>query len=224
MIDKTRLLAALALGCALSTPALAEQYGKAYFSVWGGAGKTDMPSRADFDTIFNLDPSTPGESRLDDTTNVWGALIGYRFNRWLGAEAGYVNLGEVKYDFSGVLSAPGGDVPYISGYRFSSAGPSAAVVGFVPVGESVEINGKAGLYFADTRQTIRLYDVLAGENAGHDRSDASQTELFAGIGATWNASQNFALRVEYQRFFDVGDDEKNYEQDIDVISLGVLFK
>src|SRR5690606_24482217 len=88
----------------------------------------------------------------------------------------------------------------------------------------VEINGKAGIYFADTRQTIRVYDVLAGENGGHDRSDASQSELFAGIGATWNAGQNFALRVEYQRFFDVGDDEKNYEQDIDVISRGGLLK
>jgi hypothetical protein len=32
------------------------------------------------------------------------------------------------------------------------------------------------------------------------------------------------VRVEYQRFFDVGDDEKNYEQDIDVFSVGVLFK
>lgn len=224
MKNKTRWLAGLALGCALSTPALAEEYSGAYFSVWGGAGSTDMPSRAEFDEIFNLDPSVPGESRLDDTTNVWGALLGYRFNRWLGAEVGYVNLGEVKYDFSGVISTPDGDLPYISGYRFSSAGPNAAVVGFVPVGEYFEFNGKAGIFYADTRQTIRLYDVLAGENAGHNRSDASQIELFAGIGATWNANENFALRVEYQRFFDVGDDEKNYEQDIDVISLGVLFK
>ncbi len=60
--------------------------------------------------------------------------------------------------------------------------------------------------------------------AAHDRSDASQTELFAGIGAAWNVNQSFAVRAEYQRFFDVGDDKKNYEQDIDVISVGVLFK
>jgi OOP family OmpA-OmpF porin len=224
MINKTRLLAGLALGCVLSTPALAEEDHGFYFSVWGGAGKTDMPSRAELDEVFNLDPSAPGQSKLDDTTNVWGALIGYRFNKWLGTEVGYVNLGEVKYDFSGVISTPSEDLPYVMGYRFSSAGPSAAVVGFVPVGEYFEFNGKAGVFFADTRQTIHLYDVLLGENAGHDRSDASQTELFAGIGATWNANQNFALRVEYQRFFDVGDDQKNYEQDIDVFSVGVLFK
>jgi OmpA-OmpF porin, OOP family len=224
MIDKTRLLAGLALGCVLSTPALAEEYSGFYFSAWGGVGNSDMPSRAELDEFFALDPNDPAESRLDDTTNVWGALVGYRFNRWVGAEVGYVNLGEVKYDQSGVLSTPTEDLPYVIGYRFSSAGPSAAAVGFVPVGEHIDLNAKAGIYFADTRETIRLYDVLFGENAVHSRSDASQSELFAGIGATWNATADFALRVEYQRFFDVGDDEKTYEQDIDVISVGVLFK
>jgi OOP family OmpA-OmpF porin len=224
MIDKKRLLAGLVLGCVLSTPALAEQYRGFYFSAWGGVAKTDMPSQADLDEEFNLDPSNPGESQLDDTPNVWGALVGYRFNRWLGTEVGYVNLGEVKYDFNGIFSSPDGDLPYIMGYRFSSAGPSAAVVGFVPAGERFEFNGKAGIYVADTRETIHLYDVEFGENALHSRSDASQTELFAGIGGTWNVNQSFALRVEYQRFFDVGDDKKTFEQDIDVFSVGVLFR
>lgn len=222
MIIRARLLAGVALGCVLSTQALAEDYRGFYFSVWGGAGSTDMPSKAELDEVFALDPS--GTSDLDDTTNVWGALVGYRFNKWLGTEVGYVDLGEVKYDYSGVLSAPDGDLPYVIGYRFGSAGPSAAAVGFLPAGEHFEFNAKVGLFVADTRETVRLYDVLFGENAGHIRSDASQTELFAGIGATWNASENFALRVEYQRYFDVGDDEKTYEQDIDVLSVGVLFK
>lgn len=224
MINRTRLLAGLALGCVLSTPVLAEEYSGFYFSVWGGAGNTDMPSRADLDEVFNLDPSTAATSRLDDTTDVWGALVGYRFNKWLGTEVGYVNLGEVKYDLSGELATPQGNLPYVVGYRFSSAGPSAAAVGYLPAGEHFEFNAKAGIFVADTRETVHLYDVLFEENAGHVRSDASQTELFAGIGATWNATRNFAVRVEYQRYFDVGDDEKTYEQDIDVLSVGVLFK
>lgn len=64
MINKRGLLAGLALGCVLSTPALAEQYRGAYFSVWGGAGMTDTPSRADLDDVFNLDPSNPGDRHL----------------------------------------------------------------------------------------------------------------------------------------------------------------
>jgi OOP family OmpA-OmpF porin len=254
MINKTRLLAGLALGCVLSAPALAEEYSGFYFSVWGGSGMTDMPSRGDIDDTFdtswvqgildniaddyNDNPTNPGTwtltdlgrdpSSLDDTTSVWGALVGYRFNKWVGMEIGYVNLGEVKYDFDGVLNSNlltvNENIDYAMGYRFSSAGPTASVVAFVPVGQHFEFNGKAGIFLADTRQTIRITDVEFKENFYHERIDASQTELFAGIGATWNATPNLAIRVEYQKFFDVGDDDKAYEQDIDVINVGVLFK
>ncbi len=37
----------------------------------------------------------------------------------------------------------------------------------------------------------------------------ARPELFAGIGANWNATPNVAIRVEYQKFFDVGDDSKS---------------
>ncbi|GFE79547.1 hypothetical protein GCM10011487_15470 [Steroidobacter agaridevorans] len=256
MTNKARLLTGLALGCVLSTPALAEEYRGFYFGLWGGSGMTDMPSSAEIDDAFdtawvqsildsiandyNSDPETVGTltltdagrspSTLDDTTDVWGGTIGFRFNRWLGMEVGYVHLGEVKYDFNGVVNStfdPGAiseDFDYTMGYRFTSAGPTGAVVGFVPLGRRFELSGKAGIFFADTRETIRLYDVEFAENFAHGRSDASQTELFAGIGATWSATERLAIRVEYQKFFDVGDDSKTYEQDIDVINVGVLFK
>lgn len=257
MIDKTRLLAGLALGCVLSTPALAEEYRGFYFSVWGGGGSVDTPSRAVFDdffddawvqgilddlaTNFNNNPDNAGttlslasgfrdDSSLDDSTGVWGALVGYRFNKWVGTEVGYVKLGEAKYDFDGDITqtlTPGGSevFPYTMGYRFASAGPTAAVVGFLPAGQHFEFNAKAGIFLADTRETVRLYDVEFDGNFYHTRDDSSQTEIFAGIGATWNATENLAIRVEYQKFFDVGDDSKQaLETDVDVINVGVLFK
>lgn len=255
MINRTRLLTGLALGCVLSTPALAEEYRGFYFSVWGGAGSADMPSRSAVDATFtdawvqgilddiaadyNSDPDNTSvlslatvsreASTLDDSVDVWGALVGYRFNKWVGTEIGYVHLGEAKYDFDGVINStltPGGseDFDYTMGYRFASAGPTAAVVGFLPLGQHFELNAKAGILLADTRQTVRLYDVEFKENFFHDRVDSSQTEIFAGIGATWNATEDVAIRLEYQKFFDVGDNEKTYEQDIDVINVGVLFK
>jgi hypothetical protein len=52
----------------------------------------------------------------------------------------------------------------------------------------------------------------------------SSIELFAGIGAAWNISQSFALRVEFQHYFDVGDEDTTGEFDIDQISFGILFR
>ncbi|MBL8266227.1 outer membrane beta-barrel protein [Steroidobacter sp.] len=263
--NKTRLLAGVALTCALAAPsAFAEEYRGFYFGVYGGAGSADGKSRSDFDTRFsnawtqsiltnimndlNRDPNRAGNtllgltagtrkaSTLDDSPNVWGALVGFRFNKWVGTEIGYVNLGEVKYDFGGnydyqfnsfdTTTRPNFSSvsPYAVGYRFSSAGPTAAVVGFLPVGRYFEFNAKAGIYLADTRQTVRVTDVELKDNFYHERVDASQTEIFAGVGATWNATENFAVRVEYQRFMDVGDNAKTYEQNIDVINVGILFK
>lgn len=262
MINKTRLLAGVALGCVLSTPAaFAEEHKGFYFSVWGGSGSADTPSRTafddEFDTVWvqgvlddimadvNEDPSAGGiltltdlsrePSKLDDSTDVWGALAGYRWNEHFAAEIGYVKLGEVKYDFDGVynfnfvpndplLPVQNDDIDYIGAYRFTSAGPTAAVVGLMPLGQYFEVHAKAGIFLADTRQTVRLHNVSRGENIYHQRKDASQTELFAGVGATWNATESLAVRVEYQKFLDVGDDSKTYEQDIDVINIGVLFK
>jgi OmpA-OmpF porin, OOP family len=256
MINKTRLLTGLALGCVLSTPALAEEYRGFYFSVWGGNGMVDMPSRSVVDdfyddawlqdvlddiaddvnsdpgatSVLTLDAGLRDDSTLDDNTGVWGALGGYRINKWVGAEIGYVHLGEVKYDFDGTITAtfaPGGseDFDYTMGYRFASAGPTAAVVGFLPAGKYFEFNAKAGIFLADTRETVRLYDVDFGDNFFHTRVDSSQTEIFAGIGATWNATENLAIRLEFQRFFDVGDDDKQaLETDVDVINLGVVFR
>lgn len=257
MINKTRLLTGVALGCVLSTSAFAEQYRGFYFGVWGGSGSVDMPSRAVVDDFYddsflqfaldtfafeyNNQPGVTdtltltqvlrGDSTLDDTTGVWGALLGYRINKYVGAEVGYVKLGEVQYDFDGsadaaFASGDSGILDYTFGYRFASAGPTASVVGFLPLGQYFELNGKAGIYLADTRETVRLYGIPFEENIYHTRVDSSQTELFAGIGATWNATENLAIRVEYQKFFDVGDDDRKQalEADIDVISVGILFK
>jgi OOP family OmpA-OmpF porin len=218
MINKTRLLAGLALGCVLSAPAaFAEEYRGFYFGVWGGSGDMDFGSKAAADDAFidmlaaelplvPIQPGTslgaiPTDSTLDDSLSPWGVQVGYRFNKWVAAEVGYVDLGELLYSSLGML----------------------------PLGPHFDLHLRGGIYYADTRVTSRLRYIDAVDqsdvfNLLHRRTDASQTELFAGLGAAWNINDSFTLRVEYQKFFDVGDDEKNGESDIDVINLAILFK
>ncbi len=263
MSTKTRLLAGLTIGCALSAPAAFaddEQYRGFYFGVWGGSGSADLPSRTAFDNEFSnawladifadvaedIEDSTPtipdnatltlqqrNSSSLDDSQSVYGAQVGYRWNQYFAAEVGYAHLGEAKYDFSGVLNYTNvltgsptisEDVDFQTAYTFTSAGPTLAAVGLFPIGAQFELQGKLGLFFADTRQTVRIRDVEESVNIYHRRMDASQNELFAAIGATWVATESLSLRIEYQRFFDVGDDEKTVETDVDVINVGVLFR
>jgi OOP family OmpA-OmpF porin len=262
MTNKTSWLAGLALGCVLSTPAaFAEEYRGFYFGVWGGSGDMDFGSKADADEAF-LDmlpdelaavPIQPGTnlsavatgSSLDDSLTPWGLQVGFRFNKWVAAEVGYVDLGELLYTLSGSI---GGTYAFVcqqcdppavvtrnlnGGFERSlqvtSSGVTASALGMFPAGQHFDLHVRGGIYYADTRVTSRLRYIDAVDqtdvfNLLHRRTDASQTELFAGLGGAWNINDSFALRLEYQKFFDVGDDEKNGETDIDVINVSLMFK
>lgn len=261
MINKAGWLAGLTLGCALATPAMAEDYRGFYFTAWGGSGEYDVPSKSANDAaimaglnaelaVLPIQPFTqvtlsPEGSTQDDSLTPWGAAIGYRFNKWVAVEAGYVDLGEFLYSLTGTLTGQYGFfcetcdpadiyvVPLAGDFerakQITSSGITASVLGMFAAGQHFDFHVRGGLYYADTRVTDRLRymdaqfedDVF---NLYHRRVDASQMELLAGIGGAWNINENFSLRVEYQKYFDVGDDEKAGESDVDVINVSVLFK
>ena len=100
-----------------------------------------------------------------------------------------------------------------------------SALGMLPIGQYVDLHVRAGIYLADTRVTNHLRDVEFNTgNIYHRRIDASQTEIYGGLGGAWNINESVVLRVEYQKYLDVGDDKKTGESDIDVINLSVLFK
>lgn len=265
MNNKTRWLAGMALGCVLSTPAaFAEEYRGFYFGIWGGTGEYDTASQGsiDDDVLGELDDElalVPGnlattavlDSDLDDSLTPWGLQVGYRFNKWVAAEVGYVDLGELLYTLPGELAGPymylcsapaclddeGNptiqtrqlDGEFERSIQLTSAGITASVLGMLPLTSRFDLHLRGGIYYGDTRVTNRLRYIDGADpsdifNLRHQREDASQTELLAGVGAAWNINESFALRVEYQRFFDVGDDEKAGEFDVDVLNVAVLFK
>lgn len=262
MTNKAGWLAGVALGCALATPAaLAEEYRGFYFTVWGGSGEYDVAGKAANDeaildgldaelAVLPIQPFTqvtlaPEGSTQDDSLTPWGAQIGFRFNKWVAVEAGYVDLGEFLYSMTGTLTGTYGFLcdtcdpagiytrPLAGDFQrakqITSNGITASVLGMFPLSQSFDLHLRGGLYYADTRVTDRLRYMSAEFeddvfNLYHRRVDASQMELLAGIGGAWNINESFALRVEYQKYFDVGDDEKAGESDVDVINLSVLFK
>ncbi|MDY6947172.1 MAG: outer membrane beta-barrel protein, partial [Pseudomonadota bacterium] len=235
-----------------------------YFGVWGGAGEFDSPSKGAMDQAIldnlaseiafipiqpdtNLSVTEVFGSTQDDSLTPWGLQVGFRFNKWVAAEIGYVDLGEYLYSLSGAISGDLGvlcspptcdpadivPIPLDGGFerstQLTSSGITASVLSMFPLGSHFDLHIRGGIYYADTRVTNRLRYIDGVDQDGvfnllHRRVDASQTELFGGLGAAWNINENFALRVEYQKYFDVGDDDKAGESDVDVINVSVLFK
>jgi OmpA-OmpF porin, OOP family len=206
-----------------------------YFGVFGGTATFDFPNREDLDALFIpiLDAALAAEglsnvgatSSVDDSDVAWGLQVGYRFNDYVAAEVGYVNLGEVEYE--AIVTASDGVTPPFpveTSLRFNTTGPTASVLGMFAINDRFDIHGRAGILFADTRLRQRIRTVGADTNFSHAEFDGSTQDLFAGVGAAWNINDSFSLRFEYMRFFDAGDDETSGEFDIDFITLGILFR
>jgi OmpA-OmpF porin, OOP family len=236
MTGKQRMAAVLAaaLGMAAANTASADDNRGLYFGITGGGSTYDTDgSRQDRDeaVAFPLADALEAEgidvlgiaSSLDDSDIGWGVQVGYRFNRYIAAEVGYVDLGEALYE--AILTIDDGVeiFPVEVSSRVVSSGPTAAILGMLPVGERFDVHAKAGMYFGDTRFRARVRDVEFDENVVHEEVHGGEGEVFLGVGGAWNISDNYSLRFEYQRFLDVGDDE-TAETDVDLISLSVLFR
>lgn len=228
---------AVALAAALAmvavNPASAESEGL-YFSVAGGSTTFDLGgSKQDFDETFGLpiaDALVFGgldvldfDSSLEDTDIGLGLQVGYRFNRYVAAEVGYLDLGEGRYEANMTVTDGIETAPVEVSARVVSAGPTAAVLGILPVGASFDVHAKAGLLFANTKFRARVRDVAFDENVLHEEANGGEMEKFFGVGGAWNINDSYSLRFEYQRFLDIGDDDTG-EGDVDMFGLSVLFR
>jgi OmpA-OmpF porin, OOP family len=200
-----------------------------YFGLDVGSASADM-SRADFDNtvltpyvnaLTTAGATVTATSSVDDSDNAWDAVVGYRFSPYVAAEFGYVNLGEALYR-ANVTSQEGGltftDIPSV---RLTSSGPTAALLGIFPFG-SFDVYGKAGLFFSKTK--VREKFEIEGQDTISNEVKADSQDLFFGVGASWNFSENYSVRVQYQKFMNVGDNDHTGERDVDFLSVGVLFR
>jgi opacity protein-like surface antigen len=205
---------AMALGCLPAMSALAEGF---YFGVSGGLASMDMPSKASIDQLFLDEGVAIESSSMDDEDTAWGLQVGYRWNSYVAAEVGYVNFGTAEYQ-----AAPVGVDGEVS-LRARSAGPTVSVLGMLPASKYFDFHLRAGVYFGDSRMRARAEDFVTGDVFSEEAKSSSE-DLFAGIGAAWNINDSYSLRLEYQRFFDVGDKDHTGETDIDLLSFSLLFR
>ena len=176
--------------------------GKFYIGASGG--------QADYDSKIT---GLTGTSKLDEEDTAWKIYTGYRWENNFGLEIQYADFGEVS------ISGNNGDqftdgkgtalVFAINNAKIYSEVKSygiAASYSF-PLHENFSLFGKAG---------IHRWDLETADNASGSYPDEDGTEPFGGLGAEFSY-ENFALRVEYERYKIDSDDI----DDIDFASAGL---
>jgi OmpA-OmpF porin, OOP family len=197
MISKLRTgLTVLGVASAMmiAGPAAAQDQG---FYAGLTIGQSKQKDACDGLDDFGIDVS------CDDKDNAWRILGGYQFNRNLAVELGYTDVGEVSASFGGFNASIEAKIWELVG------------VGSWPFTPNFSAYGKLGLYRGETDFSTNA--------PGEENASESNSDLTYGLGVRWDFTRNLGVRAEYQIYKDVGGGEIG-EGDVDVISIGVIFK
>jgi OmpA-OmpF porin, OOP family len=144
----------------------------------------------------------PAGVSCDDTDTALGVFGGYQFNKYIGAELGYTDLG--KFTASGLgLSS-----------EAKAKGFEVLAVGTFPIGEKFSIYGKLGFFRWD----------LDTSGSGSVSQSESGTDVTYALGVQYNFTKKFGVRAQYQLYKDIGNDATTGQSDVDVLGVGVVFK
>lgn len=142
----------------------------------------------------------------DDKDTAWRVLGGYQINRNFSVELGFHQFGDAS------ASGPGGRID------FEAHAIELVGLGSLPLGNNFAVYGKAGVYRGETQATGST--ILTGPID----IEETNTDLTFGVGAQYNFNPKFAIRAEWQRYTNMGDEETIGESDVDVLSLGLIVR
>jgi len=164
------LLLASTLGLALiTTPAFAKDTG-AYAG--GSIGLTTI----------DICGELTGATACDDEETGFKLFGGYKFNRNLAVEGGFVDFGEIS------ASSPTGSATVSSDALFATA------VGILPVSSKFSVFGKLGFF---------MWDLSATGTGGTISDDG--TDLLIGLGLGFDVTERLTIRAEWEDYDGGGD-------------------
>lgn len=192
--------------------ALAQQPGF-YMGASLGQAKVDLDVNSLVSDLKALGITNISSSK-NETDTAWKIYGGYQFNPYLGVEGGYADFGKYTARFRGTYFGNGitasGDVKAYALF--------ADVVGHLPlIDNTLSIFGKAGLAYAHTKLDA---SARMGANSASDHTSNNDYVAKLGAGLRYSFTKQFAVRAEYERYFNVGKSSTTGESDVDVWSIG----
>jgi OmpA-OmpF porin, OOP family len=209
-IHALRLLSAAGLSITLAAPALAEN--DSYF--YGGLSVGQSRARIDDEritaTLQAAGLTTTGMTR-DERDTAYKLFAGYQFNRYIGVEGGYFNLG--KFGFTST-TAPAGS---LNG-QIKLHGLNLDVVGTLPIVENLSLIGRVGAQYAKARDSFSGTGAVIVNNANPSKTD---TNYKLGIGVQYAFTPSVLMRAEAEHFR-VNDAVGNHGG-VNMFSVGLVF-
>ncbi len=217
---------ALCVSCGIAGSAQAAELGW-YVVAFGGESSAQNVSQGDLDNTLINDFGSVGltivdaTSSLDDSDTGFGLAAGYQVSDYFAAELAYVDLGDITYDAAGTVT-DGVVVSDMEATLSQSAdGPVISLLGIVPVGNSrFSVYGRLGLALMNVDADIGL---TLGGTPANDSASTTRSNAVYGVGVEYGIGDRFGVRVEWDRYADVGSEELAGDIDVDLITLGLRY-
>lgn len=160
----------------------------------------------------SVDVDTTGLSNtsVDDTDTGFKIYGGYQFTNNFGLEAGYADLGKATINGEEI------GVPFNGSIENSAIFLDA--VGTLPLTNEFSVFGRAGVAFTKTEASVNV----PGFGSASDKEN--EANLKFGLGAQYSFTKSVALRAEWERYLDVGDEATTGESDVDVVGISLNVK
>jgi OmpA-OmpF porin, OOP family len=215
----TALLPCLAFGWAASARAVEPGW---YLVGFGGQSSASASQGQMDENLVQIFESVGLEvtdlaSTLDDSDTAFGLGGGYQLNDHFAFEFAYVDLGSGDYQAAVTVTD---DVNVADGevlLESSASGAVLSALGILPVGERFSAVGRVGFTLMNAEGTARI--TLDGNT---DRASQSfqKSNLMVGVAAEYSLGRHSAIRIAWDRYFDVGTDDVTGDIDADLYSLG----
>jgi OOP family OmpA-OmpF porin len=205
-----RLFLLAGLAPALATPAFAQEGGYLYGGITAGVTQAHIDQERITSGLAGNGLTVNGFNR-DQKGRGLGVFGGYQMNRYLGVEAGYVDLGQFGFSAS---TTPAGS---LNG-DIRLQGLHLDLVGTLPLSQSFSLIGRVGV------QNTRARDHFTSSGAvglGNPNPSARDNQVKFGAGLQFEMSPSVLLRAEAERFR-VNDAVGNHGG-VNMVSVSLVF-
>lgn len=156
--------------------------------------------------------TTATPTRFDNNDTGYKLQLGYKFNQNFAVEGGYVDLGQQHYhaDFNGGVASA----------KVDARGWNIDALGMLPVAGQFSAFGKVGVVDAQVRYHI---SGVSDDGSFADTREKYRVSPNFGVGGEYSINDDTAVRLELERFADLGKKSTTGEQNVDLVSLGVAY-